>query len=93
MTLDQYLAATGRTGSDFASAVGLTEASVSRIRKGQQNITRDVMRRIIAASDGQVTAEGLVGVDGGRNHAASGTSFTASPSCGKIDEISAPVLA
>lgn len=60
MTLDTYLTQTGRTGTEFATAAGLTEASVSRIRKGQQNLSRDVMRRIIAASEQQVTAEGLV---------------------------------
>lgn len=93
MTLDQYLAATGRTGSDFASAVGLTEASVSRIRKGQQNITRDVMRRIIAASDGQVTAEALVNLGVGGDHVASDTGCSSSQSSGNANQISAPVLA
>lgn len=62
MTLDTYLIQTGTTGTEFATAVGLTEASVSRIRKGQQNISRDVMRRIIEASGRQVTAAGLVGL-------------------------------
>lgn len=61
MTLDAYLTSAGMTGTEFAATVGLTEASVSRIRKGQQNISRDVMRRIIAASDGKITAAALVG--------------------------------
>lgn len=40
--------------------VGLSEASISRIRKGEQNITRDVMAAIIDASGGKVTADALV---------------------------------
>lgn len=60
MTLEQYLSESGVTAAEFAVDVELTEASVSRIRKGQQNISRDVMRRIIAASDGKVTADSLV---------------------------------
>lgn len=60
MTLDQYLSQPGVTATEFAPKAGLTEASVSRIRKGQQNISRDVIRRIVAASAGAVTAEELV---------------------------------
>lgn len=61
MTLDQYLRSKGApTASEFGAKVGLTEASISRIRKGQQNITRDTMLAIIAASGGKVTAEALV---------------------------------
>lgn len=61
MTLDQYLRSKGApTAAEFGAKVGLTEASISRIRKGQQNITRDTMLAIIAASGGKVTAEALV---------------------------------
>lgn len=61
MTLDQYLRSENApTAAEFGAKVGLTEASISRIRKGQQNITRDTMLAIIAASDGKVTAEALV---------------------------------
>lgn len=61
MTLDQYLRSDGApTAAEFGAKVGLAEASISRIRKGQQNITRDTMVAIIEASDGKVTADALV---------------------------------
>lgn len=62
MTLDQYLSSEGApTAAEFGALVELSEASISRIRKGEQNITRDVMLRIIAASGDKVTADGLIG--------------------------------
>jgi DNA-binding transcriptional regulator YdaS (Cro superfamily) len=61
MTLDQFLGAPGApTSADFAADVGISEASISRIRKGAQNITRDVMREIIRASKGKVSADSLL---------------------------------
>lgn len=61
MTLDQFLRSDGApTAAEFGAKVGLSEASISRIRKGRQNITRDLMRAIVAASDGKVTPEGLM---------------------------------
>ncbi len=63
MTLDQYLSLPDApTATVFgASCVpSISEASISRIRKGNQNISRDVMLAIIAASDGKVTADGLL---------------------------------
>lgn len=61
MTLDQYLRSDGApSAAEFGSRVGLTEASISRIRKGKQNITRDAMLAIIEASGGKVTADALV---------------------------------
>ena len=61
MTLDQYLSSDDApTGAEFGAKAGLSEASISRIRKGEQNIARDVMLRIIAASGNKVTADGLL---------------------------------
>jgi plasmid maintenance system antidote protein VapI len=61
MTLDQYLSSDGApTAAAFASKVGISEASITRIRRGEQNITRDVMLRIIQQSGGKVTPDGLV---------------------------------
>ena len=61
MTLDQYLSSAGApTAAEFGSKVGISEASISRIRKGGQNVSRDIMLRIIAASGDKVTADGLV---------------------------------
>lgn len=78
MTLDQFLDMEGApAAAEFAAAVGVSEASISRIRKGEQNVTRDLMRRIIAASGQRVTADALVGVhvleDGAQGAGASAT--------------------
>lgn len=64
MTLDQYLTLPGSpTAKEFGERCvpPISEASISRIRKGEQNMTRDTMLAIIAASGEIVTAEGLVG--------------------------------
>lgn len=61
MTLDQYLKLPGApTAAAFGEMVGLSEATISRIRKGEQNFTRDVMLRIIEQSGNLVTADGLL---------------------------------
>lgn len=63
MTLDQYLKIPGSpTAAEFGARCKppLSEASISRIRRGEQNISRAVMLAIIEASDGIVTADGLV---------------------------------
>jgi len=62
MTLDQYLSTAEITAAEFGGRCDppISEASISRIRRGDQNISRDVMLRIIAASDGKITAEGLL---------------------------------
>lgn len=60
MTLDEYLRQPGVTAAEFAQKVDLTEASISRIRKGGQNIRRDVIRRIVSATGGAVTADELI---------------------------------
>lgn len=60
MDLDTYLRSTGTSGVEFAATVGVTEASLSRIRRGKQNITRDLIRRIVEKTGGQVTIEDLI---------------------------------
>lgn len=83
MTLDGYLEHTGLTAKDFAERIGLTEASVSRIRKGRQNLSRDVMRRIIAATGGLVSAEALV------LHEQADIASREDPSCGNAVDLPA----
>jgi hypothetical protein len=64
MTLDQFLSLPGSpTAKDFGERCEppISEASISRIRKGEQNMTRDTILAIIKASGNLVTAEGLVG--------------------------------
>jgi hypothetical protein len=63
MTLAQYLADEKITAAEFGARCSppISEASISRIRNGSQNITRATMQSIIAASKGKVTADSLVG--------------------------------
>jgi hypothetical protein len=64
MTLDQFLKLPGApTAAVFGARCEppISEASISRIRKGEQNITRDTMLAIIKASGGLISAAGLVG--------------------------------
>lgn len=63
MTLDEYLSRPGApSAAEFAARCNppLSPMSISRIRKGRQNITRDTMLSIIAASGGMVTSDGLL---------------------------------
>jgi DNA-binding transcriptional regulator YdaS (Cro superfamily) len=60
MTIDQYLCLHKMNASDFARIVPISETSLSRARKGEQNITRDVMLAIMKASDGLITADGIL---------------------------------
>lgn len=60
MTLDDYLSQPGVQAVDIAAEAGISEASLSRIRRGEQNISRDTIRALVAATGGAVTAEELV---------------------------------
>lgn len=61
MTLDEYLDTEGaKSPAILAEEIGMSEASLSRIRRGKQNITLEVVRKIIDATRGAVTADGLV---------------------------------
>src|SRR4051812_39539271 len=55
------------TPAALATEIDMSEASLSRIRRGKQNITRDVILRIIDATGGYVTADGLLGLHGRRD--------------------------
>jgi len=60
MTLDLYLSENAIKGVDFAATLGISEASLTRIRRGEQNISRDLIRRIVEATGGAVTSDALV---------------------------------
>lgn len=55
MTLDQYLETTGKTAAAFGDMIGISGASVSRIKKGEQNITLDLARDIVNSTGGAVS--------------------------------------
>lgn len=59
MTIDAYLDAAGITASALAEAVGVSGPSMTRIRRGEQNISLDLANRIVLATGGKVTLEDL----------------------------------
>lgn len=59
MTLDAYLEAKHDTAANLAGKVGISAASISRIRKGDQNIPLSLAFKITRATDGRVTLEDL----------------------------------
>lgn len=59
MTLDTYLKAGTDSASALATRCGVSAASISRIRKGEQNISLSLARRIEAETNGAVTLADL----------------------------------
>jgi DNA-binding transcriptional regulator YdaS (Cro superfamily) len=59
MTLDEYLKSTPVTAASFADRIGVSAASVTRIRKGGQNIPLSLAQKIVSATGGKVTLEDL----------------------------------
>jgi len=60
MTLDQYLSLTGETAASLAARCNTTGASITRLRKGQQEPSAAMIRAIVEATQGAVTADDLV---------------------------------
>lgn len=60
MTLDEYLKSGRKTAEAVAELAGLTEASISRIRRGRQKPSFDAIRGIVEATDGKVQADDLL---------------------------------
>lgn len=59
MTIDAYLEASGTTAAALADAVGVSGPSMTRIKRGGQNISLDLANRIVLATGGKVTLEDL----------------------------------
>lgn len=59
MTLDQYLKTTSDSAAALAERCGISAASVSRIRKGEQNISLALASKIAAETGGKVTLADL----------------------------------
>lgn len=59
MTLDTYFGTADTTPTALAASIGVSDASMSRIRKGAQNISLDLANRIVLATGGKVTLEDL----------------------------------
>lgn len=59
MDLDTYLKTSGVSGATFADRIGVSAASVTRIRRGGQNISLELAQRIVTATGGKVSLEAL----------------------------------
>lgn len=60
MTLDVYLSIDGNTAADLAERAGTTGTTIHRILYGDQKPSADMMRAIVKATNGQVTADDLL---------------------------------
>jgi DNA-binding transcriptional regulator YdaS (Cro superfamily) len=60
MTLNEYFAASPTDKpAELAARVGLSAASMSRARKGWQNLSLDTISAIVRETGGKVTADDL----------------------------------
>lgn len=60
MTLDDYLSREGNTVSGLARDAGTTDVSIHRILYGDQQPSADMIRSIVEATNGSVTADDLI---------------------------------
>lgn len=60
--LDRYLETNSIRNAAFASVVGSSEATISRLRNGKQTPSYDLIRRIHTATGGAVTANDFMPV-------------------------------
>lgn len=60
MTLDQYLSQPDKTASALAAEAGTTSVSISRILYGEQTPSVSMIKALVAATGGMVTADELI---------------------------------
>lgn len=60
MTLDQYLSLPDKTAAKLAEAAGTTGATITRLLYGDAQPSADMVRAIVKATDGAVTADDLL---------------------------------
>lgn len=60
MTLDEYLRSPANTASKLAEDAGTTGATITRILYGDAQPSAEMVRAIVAATGGQVTAHDLI---------------------------------
>lgn len=96
MTLDDYLSQTGQTAAALAQRAGTTGASIARLRRGKQRPSAAMIRAIVEATGGAVSAGDLVfGPDSGADqdgrpvdHAVGNTADAAAAATGIINNLS-----
>lgn len=59
MTLNEYFSSTDDTAAAMADRLGISAASMSRIRKGEQNVSLAFARRIAEETGGKVEVADL----------------------------------
>lgn len=59
MTMDQYLKLGTDTAAGLAARCGISAVSISRIRRGRQNISLSLARKIESETQGKVTIADL----------------------------------
>lgn len=59
MTLDSYFQSSKDTAAALAERLGISAASMSRIRKGEQNVTLAFARRVEIETGGKVKVSDL----------------------------------
>ena len=52
--LDSYLEQARLTNAAFATRVGVSEATISRLRNGKQTASHELIRRIVSETGGQI---------------------------------------
>jgi plasmid maintenance system antidote protein VapI len=60
MTLDEYLSAPGNTAAQLAEDAGTTGATITRLLYGDAQASAEMIRSIVKASGGQITADDLL---------------------------------
>ena len=60
MNLETFIKAKGLTQAEFADALGVSQATVSKIIDGAQNATADIITRIVDQTKGAVTAADIL---------------------------------
>jgi transcriptional regulator with XRE-family HTH domain len=60
MTLDEYLALPGNTAAQLAAAAKTSGATITRLLYGEAQPSADMIRAIVEATGGDVTADDLL---------------------------------
>jgi hypothetical protein len=60
MTLDEYLSIPGNTAAQLAADAGTTGATITRLLYRDAQASADMIRAIVKATNGQVTADDLL---------------------------------
>lgn len=61
--LTEYLERTGRSLTEVADAAKCSRMTLYRLMKGEQNATIDMLKRISAATDGEVGVSAFIGTE------------------------------